>query len=691
MSRDPRYDILFEPVRIGPVTARNRFYQVPHCNGMGRLFPDSMIAMRSMKAEGGWAIVSTEQCDFHPTGDTTPYSETRMWGDMDTPYLAGMCDAVHEHGSLAAVELVHNGHDTGNIYSREVPIGPMHRPVSWLNHPVQARAMDKEDIRAYRRWHRKGALRARQAGFDIVVVYAGHDGTMPSHFLSRRHNQRVDEYGGSLENRLRLYRELLADTLEAVGDTMGVIARFAVDEMMGPDGLEWANEGRDAVEMMAEMPHMWDVNIADWDNDSMTSRFAPEGYQEEYVAFVKQVTSKPVATVGRYTSPDAMVSAIRRGIVDLIGAARPSIADPFLPKKIEEGRPEDIRECIGCNICAAWSNVSAPSRCTQNPTFGEEWRKNWHPEQIAPKASDTHILVVGAGPSGLEAAHALGKRGYTVTLAEARREAGGRVTRESALPRLNAWARVRDYRLGQIAPMSNVDMYLESELDAGQILDFGADHVALATGSTWQRDGVGRTIRSPLAGADSDRSFSPDDIMDGRRPPNGSVVVFDDDHYYMGSMMADLLAGEGYQVTLATSGLCVGIWTGYTLEQGHIERRLVGQGVEILARHCVRSVGDGVVELVNMVTGEPVERAGTLVPVTMRLPNDSVCNALMAEPEKIKAAGIGSVRRIGDCYGPATIAAAVYEGHRYARELDTEIDVDGVPFKTVKYDLELGG
>jgi dimethylamine/trimethylamine dehydrogenase len=234
-------------------------------------------------------------------------------------------------------------------------------------------------------------------------------------------------------------------------------------------------------------------------------------------------------------------------------------------------------------------------------------------------------------------------------------------------------------------------MYLESEIDAAQVLDFGADHIALATGSTWRRDGVGRALREPIAGANADRSFSPDDIMAGKRPPSGPVIVFDDDHYYMGSMMADLLAGEGHQVTLATPGLCVASWTGYTLEQGHIERRLVKLGVEILPRHCVTSVGDGVVELVNLITGKRMERTGTLVPVTMRLPNDGLYDALMADPAKVKAAGIKSIRRIGDCYGPATIAAAVYEGHRYARELDTEIDPDGVPFKTVKYELELGG
>jgi len=247
MPRDPRYDILFEPVKIGPVTARNRFYQVPHCDGMGHRRPKAEAASRAVKAEGGWAVISTQECEIHPSSDETPSIEARLWDDKDIPALALMAEAVHKHGALAAVELVHNGHGTGNIYSREVPIGPMHRPVSWQSHPVQARAMDLEDIRAYRRWHRKGALNARRAGFDIVVVYAGHDGAMPSHFLARRHNQRTDEYGGSLENRLRFYRELLEDTIEAVGDTMGVIARFAVDEMMGPDGLEWDKEGRDAI------------------------------------------------------------------------------------------------------------------------------------------------------------------------------------------------------------------------------------------------------------------------------------------------------------------------------------------------------------------------------------------------------------------------------------------------------------
>ena len=677
-QRDPRYDILFEPMKIGPVTAPNRFYQVPHCNGMGRMFPDSMIEMRGMKAEGGWGIVTTEQCDFHPTGDVQPFTETSMWDDGDLPYLAAMVDAVHEHGSLAGIELVHNGQDSGCLYSREVPIGPEHRPITWHQHPIQARAMSLDDIRDYRRWHRKAVLRARQAGFDMVVVYAGHNGTVPSHFLSRQSNQRSDEYGGSLENRLRLYRELIEETKDAIGDTMAVVARFAVDEMMGKDGLEWAGEGKEAIEMLAELPDMWDVNVSDWENDSMTSRFAREGYQEEYIAFVKSVTSKPVSAVGRYTSPDTMVSAIRRGVVDIIGAARPSIADPFLPNKIKHGRPEDIRECIGCNICAAWNNLSAPSRCTQNPTMGEEWRKRWHPEKIAPKESDSTILIVGAGPAGLEAALALGKRGYQVTLAEARNEAGGRVTRESRLPKLNEWARVRDYRLGQIQRMPNVEIYLESEMNAEQIQEFGADKVALATGALWRNDGVGRGIRFPVPGC---KALTPDDIMDGKRPAiaGSAVTIYDDDHYYMASVIAELLASEGYRVTLATQGMCVASWTEYTLEQRHIENRLLNVGIQILARHQLSEVGEGWLQLTNTLTGEVSNHEGSVISVTARLPRDELFEVLK---------GKIPVRRIGDCFGPSIIAAAVYEGHRYAREFDTDIDPDAVPFNRTRHKLQ---
>ena len=349
MARHSRYDILFEPVKIGPVTAKNRFFQVPHCNGMGRSFPSSMAEMRRTKAEGGWAVVCTEEIEIHPSGDHSPWAGGRLWDDTDIPVLAKMCDGIHEFGSLAGAELNHAGQMSPNRYSRSVPLSPSHIPVA-SHEPLQAREMDLQDIKNLRKWHRDAAIRAVKAGFDIVYVYAGHQLSTISHFLSRYRNRRSDHYGGSLENRARLLREILADTKDAVGHTCGVAIRFAVDELKGSMGFTSTGEGYDLIEMLAEEPDLWDVNISSWEHDSATSRFKQSGYQDDYVSFVKKITSKPVVGVGRYTSPDAMVSLVKSGQLDMIGAARPSIADPFLPKKIEEGRVEDIRECIGCNI-----------------------------------------------------------------------------------------------------------------------------------------------------------------------------------------------------------------------------------------------------------------------------------------------------------------------------------------------------
>jgi dimethylamine/trimethylamine dehydrogenase len=681
MPRDPRYDILFEPVKIGPVTAKNRFFQVPHCNGMGHHNPEGHAAMRGMKAEGGWAVIATEEVEIHPSGDVTPYIEGRLWDDKDIPGHGLMCEAVHRHGALAAIELTHNGTSVSNLSSREPAIGPSHQMTNYW--PWQARAMDKQDILNYRRWHRDAALRSKKAGFDIVYVYAAHDLSIAFHFLQRRRNNRTDEYGGSFENRIRLFRELIEDTKDAIGDTCAVAVRFAVDERMGTEGIERDGEGRDVIARLAELPDLWDVNVSPWRNDSTVSRFSEEASQEKFVDFVKQLTTKPVVGVGRFTSPDQMVRQVKKGILDFIGAARPSIADPFLPKKIEEGRLDDIRECIGCNICVSGDMTMSPIRCTQNPTMGEEWRKEWHPEIIAAKQSNDRVLVVGAGPAGLEAARALGQRGYEVHLAEATDALGGRVSKESKLPGLAAWGRVRDYRLTQLAKLPNVEIYRDSRLSAEQIREFGFERVVLATGARWRSDGVGRSHWTAIPGLSGPNALSADDVMEGQLPAQGPVVVFDDEHFYMGSVIAERLAAAGLSVTLVTTGDVAASWTSNTLELLPINQQLRRLGIAVITAHDLTGFDGGAVTLASNY-GEPERRvaANAVVCVTSRLPEEALYQALEAEPEALLAAGIKSVTRIGDCLAPGFIAHAVYSGYRYARELDAPPSGE-VPFKRV--------
>jgi dimethylamine/trimethylamine dehydrogenase len=687
MSRDPRYDVLFEPVQIGPVTAKNRFYQVPHCCGMGFNWPQTHAKMRELKAEGGWAVVCTEECMIHPSSDYSPEPQARLWDGYDVECLALMVEAVHRHDALAGVQLAHNGVGSQNLFTRLTPIGPSDQ-AGIIGIPTQTRGMDKGDIREFRRWHRNAALRAKQADADIVYVYAGHDSTLLMHFLSRRRNWRTDEYGGSLENRARLLREVIEETKEAVGDRCAVAVRLAVDELQGPDGIACEGEGRETVELLAELPDLWDVNISNWENDSITSRFGEEGLQEPYVAFVKKVTTKPVVGVGWFISPDTMVNQIKRGVLDMIGAARPSIADPFLPKKIEEGRMDEIRECIGCNICVSGQLTFTPMRCTQNPSVGEEWRRGWHPEHIAPKDSSATVLVVGAGPAGLEAARALGQRGYAVTLAEATTELGGRVTAESNLPGLNAWARVREWRVGRIRKMANVEVYLDSELTPENILEFGFNHVILATGAQWRADGVGVTNWQPVPGSDQAHVVTPENIFAGIDLA-GPVVVFDDDNFYLGALVAEKLRNDGHAVTLVTTAPEVSSWTRNTLEQHRIQARVLELGIEIVTAHNIAEIGADEVERTCVYTSRRrAVPAASLVMVTSRRPNNELYLTLTEDSAKLTAAGIESVSAIGDCRNPSTIAAAVYDGHRVARELDAEPSEPDVPFRREHIALE---
>ena len=681
--RDPRYDVLFEPVRIGPKVARNRFYQVPHCNGMGHRHPSALAEMRAVKAEGGWAMVCTEEVEIHHTTALDGAVEGRLWDDADIPAHARMTERVHAHGALAGIELVHSGINAPNLYTRVAPMGPSVRPVTCWS-PSVGREMSLADIADLREWHRAAVRRSLVAGYDLVYVYAAHGLTVLQQFLSPRFNARTDEYGGSLENRVRLLREVLQDTAEICEGKAAVACRIVVDELLGTDGQGRSvglgrSEMEDVFGIIGEIPDLWDLMVGEWDFDSSTSRFEQEGYSEPFVHGFKQLTSKPVVIVGRYTSPDTMVRLINQGITDFIGAARPSIADPFLPRKIEEGRLADIRECIGCNMCVAGDWLSVPIRCTQNASMGEEWRRRWHPERIAPKpvaGGDTKVLIVGAGPAGLEAALWLGRRGYEVVLTEASRMLGGRVLHEARLPGLAEWGRVADHRISQLRQLDNVLVTLESLMTAEEIVTYDFTHVAVATGASWRADGLGRFHATGVFDSSMSTVLTPDDLFAGRRPSGTRVVVYDDELFYLGGVLAELLAGEGFQVTIVTPESKVSAWTVNTMEQHKVHRRLVQAGVEVLTDTVVMHHEGDTARLACAYTGsERGFAADAIVSVTFRLPDD----ALVGE---LQVLGFANVQAIGDAWSPGTIAEAVYNGRLYAEELQAPARPTGdVPFR----------
>jgi dimethylamine/trimethylamine dehydrogenase len=673
MFRNPRYDILFEPVKIGPVVAPNRFYAVPHATGHSPLMPNGSIGMRAMKAEGGWGVVAMQLAEIDPTSDISNLPMEKFWDETDVRAHARMIERVKQHGSITAIELGHTGLRARNLATGFPVMAPSCLPILKPEAPVQAKAMDKSDIAAFRKSHRAAVARAKQAGYDIAYVYAAHDASLLWHFLSPIYNQRTDEYGGPLENRVRLLREVIEDSLEEAAGKIAVALRFAVHDFRSGSPLTYDNEGRAVVEMLAELPDLWDVNVAGWSRDSGTSRFDEEGFQEKYIAFVKQVTTKPVVGVGRFTSPDAMVSQIKRGILDLIGGSRPSIADPFLPAKIRDGRIDEIRECIGCNICVASDAYSIPLRCTQNPTMSEEWRRGWHPEKVPPAKVSKHVLIIGGGPAGLECAHTLARAGHQVTVSDKSKELGGRVTLESRLKGLSAWARVRDYRLYHLQQMANVNLYSDSEIAASDLSDLEADHIVVATGAHWRKDGVGRTNFSPISGFLRE-ARTPDSIMNGETV-DGPVVIYDDDHYYMGNILAEHLAARGLEVALVCPLPAIAGWMSYTLEQTRVVGALHRAGTKMFPNTTAVAWENGALHVSRTDTGEelPAIKARTLVSVSARLPNSGLHEALIARPEFN-----GRVSAIGDGVAPGTIQAAVFAGHFAARTLLGDAPENGI-------------
>jgi dimethylamine/trimethylamine dehydrogenase len=671
MARDPRHDILFEPVQIGPKTLRNRFYQVPHCTGFGTERPRSQARFRATKAEGGWAAVCTEIVAVHPESDRAPQPIARLWDDHDEANLALLCEEAHAAGALVGCQLWHGGKNVEGNLSRAATAAPSQVPSEAypMTTPRELTVGEIDEIQA---WYVAAALRARNAGFDIVYTYGAH-GYLLGQFLSPFTNVRTDRYGGSLENRARFWLETMERVREAVGDDCALACRMSVDARA--EGGLTIDDALAFIRLADPLVDLWDVNtgtIANGWVDMTPSRLYPEGSQLPFTARVREATTKPIVTVGRFTSADTMAQVVRDGLCDLIGAARPSIADPYLPAKIERGESDRIRECIGCNVCLVKALVPTNIGCTQNATAGEEHRRGWHPERFSEatnRASD--VLVVGGGVSGMECAIVLAKRGMRrVHLVEATSRLGGYAALASQLPGLGEWHRLVDWRQGELRRLRNVEVHLSTSLDAAGVEEYGADVVVLATGSAWAADGLDPVSQRPIPGAGLAHTRTPERVLAGDLPPAGDVVVYDAEGYFMGVGMAELLALAGRSVTLVTSLPAVAPFLEKTLEAYPVRARLAGLGVEVVADASVAAIGPGSVRIARY--GVVSEHAADgVVLVTARRSRDDLLRALGEQP---------ATYAIGDCVAPRLLADAIFDGHRLGREIDTDNPRRALPY-----------
>jgi dimethylamine/trimethylamine dehydrogenase len=692
MPRDPRHDILFEPVPIGPKTLRNRFYQVPHCTGFGSEKPGSHARFRGMKAEGGWAAVCTEEALVSVDSDFWPVVSTRFWDDEDLRNLALMCEEAHRYDSLAGIELTHGGAHARAREARVPAVAPS-QLASDYDHFVIPKTMEADDIRRVQADWVRAAKAARDAGFDIVYVYGGHS-YLPLQFLSPFYNRRTDAYGGSLENRARFWLETLEVVREAIGEDCAIAVRLCVDAL-GPAGVE-LEEGLAFIRLADHLVDLWDVNvgsITEWSKDSGTSRFFSEAYQLEWTGRVREATAKPIVGVGRLTNPDRMAEIVRSGAWDLIGAARPSISDPFLPNKVEEGLYGEIRECIGCNICISKAEWGSHIGCTQNATAGEEYRRGWHPERFErAENADRDVLVVGAGPAGMECAIVLGKRGFRrVHLVDAEDEIGGCMRWIPQLPGLGEWARVVNWRRIQLEKLRNVEVIAGERLDADGARTYGAEIVVVATGARWAGDGRTYLTHAPIPGADASLAhvLTPEQVMlEGKVPPGKRVVVYDGEGYFTAAGLAERLAGEGFEVELVTCLDKVAPVCDETLEGPMLRQHLHDRGIGQRAGVVLTGIEPGRVAATDEFGEELELEADAVVLCTQRLSNEELYLELRADEEALRAEDVEALYRVGDCVAPRIVAEAIFDGHRLAREIDSENPAVPLPYRRERISLE---
>jgi dimethylamine/trimethylamine dehydrogenase len=699
MPRDARYDVLFEPIAIGPKILKNRFFQVPQCTGAGSSRPGANAMHREVKAEGGWAALCTESCMIHPETDQPVATVSTLYDSADVINHRHMTDSVHKWGALAGVELCHAGGLANALSTRHVSAAAHQFATPWIPQAHTYEAEEADFLRIIGMYS-DAAKRAVDAGFDILYIHGTH-GALPVQMLSPHHNRRTDRWGGSFENRARFWVEVLEAVRKASDGQCAVATRFSIDQLSGPGGVESGADGLRFVEYVTRLGlvDLWDINISsleEWGEDAAPSRFQKSNHQAPWTREVKSIAKVPVVGVGRFTDADEMARIVRSGQYDIIGCARPSIADPWLPRKIDEDRVEDIAECIGCNQCIARFEYGVSIVCTQNPTALEEYRRGWHPEKFEPRAADELILVIGGGPAGLECARVLGRRGYRTHLVEAAATLGGHLRNVVQLPGLAEWNRVVTLRETQLRRMLNVELMLGTgAVTADNILAYGADRVVLATGAHWTGDGLGIGL-DQIGGIDAKHPafVTPEQIFAGK-PVGDEVVVLDSDGYFMAISLAERLADLGKQVTLVTSFDRVSPYTDFTLEGPNLRRMMREKNISSRVGHWVEraETASGRVELAlfdvyrdgSRRTESPQPgslprradptvdtlRCDSVVLCTGRRSNDGLYRDLSARRDAWQPAGLKGVYRAGDCLAPRYIADVVFDGHRIGREICT--------------------
>lgn len=664
---------LFAPGRIGPIEVRNRIVQMAHgarliehllAPGGPGFWGDAYAGYLEERARGGAGLLITEPVSAHQSSAYSMESHVPGFDPRVLPSYRRLTDAVHRHGARVFLQLQHwsgqnVGITSGLLYDKAPPLGPSAGPaVGYRAHYATCKTLEIEEIDEIVEAFGVTTALAREGGFDGVELHAAHGYALLHNFLSPFYNQRTDEYGGSLDNRLRFVLRVLARVRAAAAGAIAVGIRLVTE-----DYVEGGLSAADVQEIARRLEAAGAVDFIDPSVHGyagppvVPTLYDPPGTYVQPAAAIRRALSRtPVFATGRIVSPALAESILGEGLADFVGMTRQLLCDPETPAKALAGDLEDIRACTGCLQCRA---LAGPLECVHNPAVGKE--RDWGIGTLRRAPRPRRVLVVGGGPAGMEAARVAHLRGHEVVLCEREDRLGGQINLASRLPgrdemqELVRWPSRQLERLG-VKTMLGVDV------TATMVRELAPDVVILATGSVPLRDGFQGYTRAAIPGSDLPGVMTAEDVLQDRREVGARVVVYDTEAFARGPGIAEWLAARGKSVDLVTPDFHVGarFWRDMLVR---LLPRLAEAGVRTVPSSLLlRILPDAVVVRDRLTRVErTLDGVESVVLVTGNKASDALYLELKGRCDEL--------HRIGDCQAPGLADRAVYDGHRVGRAI----------------------
>jgi 2,4-dienoyl-CoA reductase-like NADH-dependent reductase (Old Yellow Enzyme family)/thioredoxin reductase len=673
------YRHLFSPLRIRHTTLANRVIFGPVCPTWVRsphegIFTEQAVAYYEERAKTGLGMIILGGHLINKDTIYTPLGFPGLWNDAQLEGLANVARAVKRHGCALAVQLLHLGLRSPTPFLKTDPardpdeynpymLAPSQVPAGEIPGGPTPKELEEHEIEYILQCYEDAARRAISAGLDGIEFHIAH-GYLPWQFLSPFYNHRSDRWGGSYENRLRFSIEAMRRIRKRIGDRPFLGYRINSTSFWEGD-----LEIEDIKRIHADFERQLDIDYVSvsagvhhsWIHTPMTFE---QGWEREYTRAIKTVAKKPVLLVGRVSHPGVADELLGSGDADAILLARQMIADEQWMTKVKEGRANDIRRCVAANYC--WRAVIRGSRvqCAYNPVVGRE--RVWGASAMREVSSPKRVLVIGAGPAGLEYARVAAARGNAAVVYEREPEVGGHVRAYGALPNRQQYGTIASWlaeqaigngatiRTGSPVTPENIDAVLATERP---------DHIVVASGARYRRDGFQGQTGRPLPGWESGHCVTWDEVALDKVKVSGEVLVVDEMADVAAPLTAVKLARLGAKVSLVTKWPMIGMETTAEVYLHWILTYLYEANVEIIADHAVKQINAREVDIVNIYAPSRSRRiaADAIVMATARSSENALYHLLRERGRSVEA--------IGCAIAPRTVYEATLEGHRAARKL----------------------